>query len=232
MGKKRVSQRMGDLTLKGVVITLIIILGSSSAKSQTFFIDAVAYLKSGDSIIGKTKINSVYTKFIFKEEDTGKKVKLGPRDINYIKTREEFPKKLLYKIVEGSGAEPKIVQKIVDGKTSLYIKIGLSYGFTKDSPFSKSKTTNINNVGERGKYKNQDNFWFSGNLSGITYSKAKFFLGKNNTPFIKPLPKKRVEMLQLFNNCPQAIVKYREVPDKEFDFIQFLNFYNVECAGS
>lgn len=220
---------MGNITFKGLALTIILVMVSLSSQSQTFFIDAVAYLKSGDSIIGKTKVNSVYTKFIFKEEGTGKKFKFGPRDIDYITTREEFPKELSFKIVEGRAAEPKIVQKIVDGKMSLYVQIDLSYSFTKDSPFSKSETANINIVGERGKFNYQDNFWLSGNLSGITYTKAQFFLGKNASPFINPLPKKRVKMLQLFNHCPQAIINYRDVSDKEFDFIQFLNFYNVNC---
>lgn len=184
---------MGNIKLKKLAIALIIITGSLSVKGQNPYIDAVAYLKGGDSIIGKTKVNSVYTKFIFKEEGTNKKSKLGPRDILYIKTKEEFPKELSYKIVQGGAAEPKIVQKIVAGKISLYVQIDLSYGFTKVNPFAKSKTSNINNLDEKGNYGKQDNFGFNRNTFGITVNKARFFLGKNNTPFIEPLPKNRVE---------------------------------------
>jgi hypothetical protein len=108
----------------------------------------------------------------------------------------------------------------------------LNYGFTKSSPFSKSETSNINSLKEKGKFTTTDKWVFSNNISGILYNKAEFFIGKNGSPFIKPLPKKRMEMMQLFNDCAPAMVKYRDVPDKKFDFIQFLNFYNVECVDN
>ena len=109
---------MGNIDFKILVIVLCCIAASPKAISQTTFIDAVAYLKTGDSIVGKTRVNPIYTKFIFKDEKSKKKLKLGPRDLVFIKTREEFPKELSYKIVEGKAAEPKIVQKIVDGNIS------------------------------------------------------------------------------------------------------------------
>lgn len=197
------------------------------------YIDASIFLRNGDSLSGKIKLNTYSTQFVFKEAITKRKRKLGPRDVALVYTQETIPRVLSFKIVnDGKGSEPKIVELILNGKIALYRRLEKAGpGYYPNEYEDGYITVYRTEKGLKLKYTAPKV------KSGLTMSKlgkkiSTFYYGTKDSDMVKKLPKKRIEVMKLFTDCAPAMRKYRNIPDKKFDFIEFLNFYNVECAGS
>lgn len=216
-----------------IIVLFLTSLSLSLSAQVDGYIDASIFLRNGDSLSGRIKLNTYSTDFVFKDASTNMRRKLGPKDVSLVYTKETTPRVLSFKIVnDGSGAAPKIVEQIVAGKIALYRRLEKAGPFYNPNEFNDGLIT---------VYRTEKGLKFTYTApalkSGLTMSKlgkkiSTFYYGTSDSDIVKKLPKKRNEIMKLFNDCPEAMVKFRDVENKDFDFIYFLNYYNVNCAGS
>lgn len=145
-----------------------------------------------------------------------------------------------FKILNGKGKGPKIVQHITEGSVSLYKKLDQDHDYYKPIPPKKSYNfTNPFDPLNNTQISSSQNIEISSGaisfslLYALAIKNEKiWFYGKQRSDIVDILPKKRNDIMRLFNNCPQAMKKFKNVENKDFDFVYFLNYYNVECASN
>ncbi len=219
-------------------ITLLLCLCSLTLCAQVQrYTKGHVVLRDGTELKGELKLNGLATTILFKDSLSGGKMKLTARELKYAKVQEGSTRaKLSYKILNGKGKSPKIVQHITEGTVSLYKKLDadhdyyepveIDYTFYND-PFNNNNSQVVStNVPMAG---GMVGFALLYNL--MVASEKIWFYADGDSDIVDILPIKRDQLMQRFNNCPQAMVKFRDVDDKDFDFVFFLNYYNVECAG-
>lgn len=199
------------------------------------------YMRDGTILSGELKIDKFATKILFKKSTTGEKLKLTARDLKFAKVNDKgIIITLSFKILNGKGKGPKIVQHITEGAVSLYKKLDLDHDYYKSKP-PPTTIFNIENPFDP-LHQNQPTTTVNGAMAGgvagfallyalVLKGEKIWFYGNGNSDIVDYLPKKRGDVMKLFNDCPQAMVKFREVDEKNFDFVYFLNYYNVECNG-
>lgn len=208
-----------------IVISLFII---SSLQAQTHtYNEAKVLLRNGDTLSGKLKLNNLSTALVYKNETTGEKRKLSPREVKlaWVKTSLNTTATISFKIIEAKGAEPKIVQHLVQGNVMLYKKLDKDHDFYTTLKKSTSMTNGTSASNEF--YGAPANYSLLYKL--MVRSEKIWFYSRGPSDVVKTLPKKRNDIMKLFNDCPSAMINFRDVDEKEFDFIYFLNYYNVEC---
>lgn len=225
--------------LRYLIILLFVFSLSLSAQVQKYTTGSVT-LRDGTTLDGELKINSLATTILFKNGETGEKMKLTARELKFATVNEGVIRaKISFKILNGKGKGPKIVQHITEGSVSLYKKLDGDHDYYRPA---KPKNTNpvvLNNTSNGNYPTTAQSGVMVGGLGGyallyslMVRSEKIWFYGKQDSDVVDILPKKRDDVMKLFNDCPQAMVKFRDVDDKEFDFVYFLNYYNVECAGN
>lgn len=198
------------------------------------------FLRDGSELTGKLKIDKFATKILFKDSVTGEKLKLSARELDRAKVNAKgIIATLSFKILNGKGKGPKIVQHIAEGAVSLYKKLDQDHDYYKPTPPKKGffdfnapfdpLTQNQSAVNPSGAMAG-GMVGFAVLYSLIVKSEKIWFYGTTDADVVDILPKKRKEIMKLFNDCPQAMVKFRDVDEKAFDFVYFLRYYNVECA--
>lgn len=208
------------------IITFLFIISSIQAQTHKYK-DAKVLLRNGDTLFGKLKLNNVSTKLLYKNETTGEKLKLSPRDLKmaWVETISNATATISFKIIEGKGGEPKIVQHLVQGNIMLYKKLDRDHDYY--TTIKKVVSTGNNIPSTNGAYVTTSPYSLLYTL--MVRSEKIWFYSRGKSDVIKILPKKRDEIMRLFNDCPDAMVKFRNVDEKEFDLIYFLSYYNVEC---
>jgi len=208
------------------ILTFLFIISSLQAQTHTFS-EAKVLLRNGDTLTGKLKLNNLSTNLLYKNETTGEKRKLTAREVKlaWVKTSPNTNAIISFKIIEGKGGEPKIVQHLVQGNVMLYKKLDKDHGFYT----TLKKSTSIPNESLMS-----DGFYGAPITYSLLYklmikSEKIWFYSRGPSDVVKTLPKKRNDIMKLFNDCPSAMAAFRNVTEKEFDLIYFLSYYNVDC---
>ena len=208
------------------IFIFLFIISSLEAQTHTYN-EAKVLLRSGDTLSGKLKLNNLSTSLVYKNETSGEKRKLTPREVKlaWVKTSQQTTATISFKIIEGKGGEPKIVQHLVQGNIMLYKKLDRDHDYYTTI---KKAVSTVNNIpSTNGAYVTTSPYSLLYTL--MVRSEKIWFYSRVKSDVIKILPKKRDEIMRLFNDCPSAMVKFRNVDEKEFDLIYFLSYYNVEC---
>lgn len=221
---------------------LFCLLSLAITAQVTSYTAGKVYLRDGSELTGKLKIDKFATKILFKDSVTGEKLKLSARELQRAKVNAKgIIATISFKILNGKGKGPKIVQHISEGAVSLYKKLDQDHDYYRPNPPSKG-FFDFNNPFDP-LTQNRSAISPSGPMAGgavgfaLLYSliikgEKIWFYGKTDADVVDILPKKRKEIMKLFNDCPKAMVRFRDVDEKEFDFVYFLRYYNVECAGN
>lgn len=197
-------------------------------------------LRDGSTLTGELKINTLATMILFKDGETGDKMKLTARELKFAKVKNEVLRvKISFKILKGEGKGPKIVQHITEGAVSLYKKLDGDHDYYRPAKPKSMTNTQFENPADANTSTASQSSVMAGGVAGFSLMYALmiraekiWFYGDQDSDLVDILPKKRNDVMRLFNDCPHAMVKFRDVEDKEFDFVYFLNFYNVECAAN
>lgn len=226
--------------MKYFIIFFILFSISLSAQVRKYTA-ATVYLRDGSVKKGELKIDKFATKILFQENETGTKHKYTARELDYAKVNDKgIITTISFKILNGKGKGPKIVQHITEGSVSLYKKLDQDHDYYKPIPPKKSYNfTNPFDPLNNTQISSSQNIEISSGAIGFSLLYALaiknekiWFYGKQRSDIVDILPKKRNDIMRLFNNCPQAMKKFKNVENKDFDFVYFLNYYNVECASN
>lgn len=213
--------------MKNTFLILISLFVTSLLHTQTHnYRDAKVLLRNGDTLSGELKLNNLSTTLVYKNKSTREKRKLGPREVQiaWVKTTINTTATISFKIIEGKGGEPKIVQHLVRGNVMLYKKLDRDHDYyttLKKMPLKNGTSLSNEFSGVSPTYSLLYNL--------MVKSEKIWFYSRGISDVVKTLPKKRNDIMKLFNDCPDTMVKFRDVDEKEFDFIYFLNHYNVAC---
>lgn len=131
MGKKGVSQRLGDMIIKvrskGIILCFVLLITTLNLTAQSdIFDDGILVLRTGDSLMGQVKLSTKINKIIFTNNNSKKKLKFDSRKVKKVIMTGYDTNSYIYKIVE-AGQEPKLLQEVIINDSITLLKDTSSY---------------------------------------------------------------------------------------------------------